>query len=240
MVHGQRLLYASRRPVDLNATNLRRRLEQARDDQRRTHYTLPQETPHAPQAAEGRPRDWDIQGGAEEQRRGLRACMGPSPPREKATGQWDPLHSLGTRRVQARAPMDRDTIRPIPQQTDRPHDFAGNVLQPPEHAPPVTVFRRILDYSPPFVSTAAPLERDEEGMRTGTGSSGDGCFDGSIRGLWVPTTGALWSPCHRYVRCLHVSHEHPPFSGHTTTSSTTRSTASTHRRDHIGRNRRGS
>jgi len=62
VVHGQRLPYASRRPVDINAEDLRRRLEQARDAQRRT-YTLPQEARQAPSAAEGRQRDWDFPGG---------------------------------------------------------------------------------------------------------------------------------------------------------------------------------
>jgi len=128
MVHGQQLPYASRRLVDLNPTDLRRRLEQVRDEQRRARFTLQQETRQAPQAAEGRPRDWDSenQGGADERMRGLRARMGPSPPSEEATGRWDPMPSLGTRRAQARTVVDRDTIRPIPQGMDRSQDFSGN------------------------------------------------------------------------------------------------------------------
>jgi len=92
MVHGQRLRYASRRPVDLNVDDLRQHIDQARDAQRRA-YTLLQEARQAPSAAEGRRRDWNLPGGQEErrrgllareeeQRRGLQARMGRAPPRE--------------------------------------------------------------------------------------------------------------------------------------------------------------
>jgi len=92
MVHRQRLPYASRRPVEINAGDLWRSLNQARDAQRRA-YTFPQEACQAPSATEGRRRDWDFPGGEEERRtgllareeerrRGLRAKRGPAPSRE--------------------------------------------------------------------------------------------------------------------------------------------------------------
>jgi len=67
MVHGQRLPYASRHPVDLNADDLRRRIEQAMDAQR-SAYMFPREASQAPSAAEGRRRDWDLPGRADEWR----------------------------------------------------------------------------------------------------------------------------------------------------------------------------
>jgi len=197
MVKGQRLPYPNRRPFDLNATDLRRRLEQVRDKQRRACFTLQQETRQALQAAEGRPRDWDSenQRGGDERRRGFWARMGPSPPREEATGRWDIMPSLGTRRAQAKTAVDRDTIHPISQGMHCPQDFSGNVLPPTVQVPPVTIFRRILEYPPPFVSNAVPPGRSEEEMRIGTGSSGDGSMDGfPARASGGPPLGSCRPP----------------------------------------------
>jgi len=141
------------------------------------------------------------------------------------------LHApLGTRRAQARAPTDQDTIGPMPQGVDRRQDFSGNVVPP---TVPVTMFRRILDYPHPFVSAAVSPDSDAEGMRVGTDSSGEGSRDGFLDGasggpplgLFMPSTtastdtdrpayddlSAAASPASSHVDispCRHCHHHH--------------------------------
>jgi len=141
MVHGQWLPFASRRPVDLNPEDLRRRLELTRDAQR-SAYTLPQDSRRAQSAAEGQPRDWDQLGPEGDRRRGLWARMGPSPTRgedlhhQPAQGAfpdtWAPGPHLASRSAQARAPMPTTTVRPTLLVDTTPLDFSGNVIPPTE------------------------------------------------------------------------------------------------------------
>jgi len=198
MVHGQRLPYASRSPVDINADDLRRRLDQARDAQRRA-YTFPQEARQAPSAAEGHRRDWDFPGGEEERstgllareeewRRALQARMGPVPPREghPATriggtfpNTWVPGPSLGTRGPQVRAPMPTEEALLDPSHRPPPPDFSGQVLSPTGPA----IFRRILEYPPPYIPPTGPFDPrhtgdgdmgpHDQGHRAGTARSSD-------------------------------------------------------------------
>jgi len=69
-------------------------------------------------------------------------------------------------------PTDEAFLDPF--QCPLPTDFSGQVLSP---AGP-TIFRRILEYPPPYVPTVAPLITSKDTMSTGTGDIGGGNMDG--------------------------------------------------------------